>query len=119
MSDIARSLCLQVSRCVGTVCIVLVFSISSPAQPGYQPSPQNLKSREWFAQARFGMFIHWGIYSLLGDGEWVMQNDHFTGPQYEQLAAQFDPVKYDPAQWVITTAFRCSQRSRTGTTSST
>jgi alpha-L-fucosidase len=100
MSDIARFLCLQVSRCVGTLCIVLVFCISLPAQPGYQPSPPNLKSREWFAQARFGMFIHWGIYSLLGDGEWVMQNDHFTGPQYEQLAAQFDPVKYDPAQWV-------------------
>jgi len=81
--------------------IVLVFCcISLPAQPGSQPSPENLKSRKWFEQARFGMFIHWGIYSLLGDGEWVMQNDHLTGPQYEQLAPQFDPVKYDPAQWV-------------------
>ena len=46
------------------------------------------------------MFIHWGIYSLLGDGEWVMQEHHLTGPQYEQLAAQFYPVKFDAAQWV-------------------
>lgn len=87
-------------RCASALTVLLFCSNSLPAQPGYQPSPENLKSREWFEQARFGMFIHWGIYSLLGDGEWVMQNDHFTGPQYEQLAAQFDPIKYDPAQWV-------------------
>ena len=80
--------------------VLLLFLAPLAAQPGYQPSSENLKSREWFEQARFGMFIHWGIYSLLGDGEWVLQNDHITGPQYEQLAAQFDPVKYDPAQWV-------------------
>ena len=87
-------------RCASALIVLLICCNSLPAQPGYQPSPENLKSREWFEQARFGMFIHWGIYSLLGDGEWVMQNDHFTGPQYEQLAPQFDPVKYDPAQWV-------------------
>src|SRR5215471_2323930 len=80
--------------------VLLLFLAPLAAQPGYQPSSENLKSREWFEQARFGTFIHWGIYSLLGDGEWVMQNDHFTGPQYEQLAPQFDPVKYGPAQWV-------------------
>jgi len=90
-----------VARLHGALALVsLLLCVSSLAQPGYQPSAENLKSRQWFEQARFGMFIHWGIYSLLGDGEWVMQNDHFTAPQYEQLAAQFDPVKYDPAQWV-------------------
>ena len=77
-----------------------MLSLSLAAQTGYQPSPENLKSREWFEQARFGMFIHWGIYSVLGDGEWVMQHHHLTGPQYEQLAAQFYPVKFDAAQWV-------------------
>src|SRR5215469_13488597 len=70
------------------------------AQPGYQPSPENLKSRQWFEDARLGMFIHWGIYSELGDGEWVMQKHHIPGWQYEILAQQFYPVKYDPAQWV-------------------
>jgi alpha-L-fucosidase len=79
---------------------LLLFSAEAFAQPGYQPSPENLKSRQWFLQARFGMFIHWGIYSELGDGEWVMQNHHIPGWQYEVLAAQFYPAKYDPAQWV-------------------
>ena len=90
----------KASRCLGILSVLLVVCTPLIAQPGNQPSPENLKSRQWFEQARFGMFIHWGIYSLLGNGEWIMQNDHFTGPQYEQLAAQFDPVKYDPAQWV-------------------
>ena len=35
----------------------------------YQPSEANQKAREWFQDARFGMFIHWGVYSVLGDGE--------------------------------------------------
>ena len=43
-------------------------------QTAYTPSPENLKSREWFQDAKFGLFIHWGVYSVLGDGEWVMNN---------------------------------------------
>jgi len=44
------------------------------AQWKYEPSPDNIKSREWFQDAKFGLFIHWGVYSVLGDGEWVMEN---------------------------------------------
>jgi len=44
----------------------------------YTPTPENLKTREWFEQARFGLFIHWGVYSQLGDGEWVMQSAEDT-----------------------------------------
>jgi alpha-L-fucosidase len=57
-------------------------------------------SREWFREARFGMFIHWGVYSLLGKGEWVMENDKMTVPEYEKLPLRFRPVKYDAAEWV-------------------
>ena len=99
MSNLGRLSLAQFFRRAG-ITFVLFCSLSTAAQPSYQPSAANLKSREWFEQARFGMFIHWGIYSELGDGEWVMQEHHLSGPQYEQLAAQFDPVKYDPAQWV-------------------
>src|ERR1035438_1781198 len=88
------------ARCAAIACVMIAFSLVSASQPSYQPSPENLKSREWFQQARFGMFIHWGIYSELGDGEWVMQEHHLTGPQYKQLATQFYPTKFDPAQWV-------------------
>ena len=44
-----------------------------PVQP-YTPSDANMQSREWFKNAKFGMFVHWGLFSLLGDGEWVMNN---------------------------------------------
>ena len=36
---------------------------------GYRPSAGNLAAREWFQDARFGLFVHWGVYSVLGDGE--------------------------------------------------
>ncbi len=100
MFNKSRKQRMRLARSAAVACAMIVLSLALPAQSPYQPSPQNVKSREWFEQARFGMFIHWGIYSLLGDGEWVMQEHHLTGPQYEQLAAQFYPVKFDPAQWV-------------------
>jgi alpha-L-fucosidase len=59
-------------------------------------------TQAWFREARFGMFIHWGIYSLLGKGEWVMQNERMTIDEYEPLAARFNPTGYDPAEWVRT-----------------
>ena len=40
----------------------------------YTPSTANLASRQAFQDAKFGLFIHWGVYSVLGDGEWVMNN---------------------------------------------
>jgi alpha-L-fucosidase len=66
----------------------------------YQPSEANLKAREWFQNARFGMFIHWGVYSVLGDGEWAMNNHKMTVAEYEKLAPQFNPTDYNPAEWV-------------------
>ncbi len=39
----------------------------------YIPSESNLAARQWFEDAKFGLFIHWGVYSILADGEWVMQ----------------------------------------------
>jgi alpha-L-fucosidase len=66
----------------------------------YVPHPSNVKARQWFQDAKFGLFIHWGVYSVLGKGEWVMNNDKMSIAQYEPLAAQFNPVKYDPAAWV-------------------
>src|SRR4051812_7698697 len=69
------------------------------AEP-YQPSPSNLAARQWFQDARFGMFIHWGVYSVLGRGEWVMNNEKIPVVEYEKIPPQFNPVQYDPAAWV-------------------
>jgi alpha-L-fucosidase len=55
---------------------------------------------EWFQDAKFGMFIHWGVYSVLGAGEWVMHQKQMTVSEYEKLPPQFNPTDYDPKQWV-------------------
>lgn len=66
----------------------------------YQPTSATLEAREWFQDARFGMFIHWGVYSVLGDGEWVMHNRKIPIADYEPLASTFLPVNFDAAEWV-------------------
>jgi alpha-L-fucosidase len=82
--------------------LISVCAVIAQAQPAasYQPSPENLKNREWFQQARFGLFVHWGVYSQLGDGEWVMNNQRIPVATYEKLPAFFNPVQFDPKEWV-------------------
>jgi alpha-L-fucosidase len=70
------------------------------AQAGYTPTAENLAAREWFRDARFGMFIHWGVYSVLQDDAWVMNTRHLRLGDYETLAPQFDPTRFDAAEWV-------------------
>jgi alpha-L-fucosidase len=70
------------------------------AQTGYKPTPENLAAREWFQDARFGMFVHWGVYSVLGDGEWVMNNKKIPIADYEKLPALFNPTEFDAKEWV-------------------
>jgi alpha-L-fucosidase len=70
------------------------------AQTGYTPTQANLAARDWFQNARFGMFIHWGVYSVLGDGEWVMNNRKIPAADYEKLPAFFNPIEFDAAEWV-------------------
>lgn len=80
--------------------LLLLICLSVSGQQKYQPAPENLKAREWFQQARFGMFIHWGVYSVLGDGEWVMNIQQIPVKTYEKIPAFFNPVEFDPKEWV-------------------
>jgi alpha-L-fucosidase len=66
----------------------------------YVPTLENLAAREAFRDDQFGVFIHWGIYSVPGRGEWVMQNERIPIDKYEPIAAQFNPEKYDANEWV-------------------
>jgi hypothetical protein len=61
---------------------------------------ERLASRDWYRDAKFGMFVHWGVYSQLAQGEWVMQNRPISVPDYEWLASTFNPVKFDARAWV-------------------
>lgn len=54
----------------------------------------------WFHEARFGMFIHWGVYALPARGEWVMHVERIPKEEYAPLAQQFSPHKYRPEEWV-------------------
>lgn len=69
-------------------------------QEKYVPTQENLEARKWFEDAKFGLFIHWGVYSVLGDGEWVMNNQNISVDSYEKLPAFFFPIDYKPDQWV-------------------
>jgi len=80
--------------------LLLACAVSANAQTVYNPAPENLKAREWFQDAKFGLFIHWGVYSILGDGEWVMNNQRIDKATYQKLPAFFNPVDYDPKEWV-------------------
>lgn len=70
------------------------------AQQSYTPTAENLKNREWFQNAKFGLFIHWGVYSVLGDGEWVMNNQQIPIKTYEKLPSFFNPIGFDATEWV-------------------
>lgn len=54
---------------------------------------------KWFNDARFGMFIHWGIYSIIGKGEWVKFYDEIPNDVYDKYAEEFNPVDFDPVEW--------------------
>jgi len=76
----------------------VLFSATAFAQ--YQPAPENLKARQWFQDNKFGLFIHWGVYSVLAKGEWVMNNDKIPIAEYEKMPARFNPTEFNPAEWV-------------------
>jgi len=61
------------------------------------------KRMKWWAEARFGMFIHWGLYAIPARGEWVMLVERIARDEYKKLSRRFKPpVKFSPEEWVKT-----------------
>lgn len=58
-----------------------------------------IKRTEWFRHDRFGMFIHWGVYSIPGKGEWIRSHQEISVEDYQEYVDTFNPTKYDPKQW--------------------
>ena len=54
---------------------------------------------EWFRKARFGMFIHWGLYSIPGRGEWVRSNEQMPEEAYMPYFTVFSAADFDPKAW--------------------
>ncbi len=82
------------------VAIVLCLAATAAFCQPYQPTQANLEAREWFQDAKFGLFIHWGVYSVPGMGEWVMENQKIPITEYEKLPPKFNPTAFDAAAWV-------------------
>lgn len=57
------------------------------------------KRIEWFQRDRFGMFIHWGLYSIPARGEWIRSDERITVADYQQYFDEFDPTDFDPKSW--------------------
>jgi alpha-L-fucosidase len=65
-----------------------------------QSPAQNDARMSWWREAKFGLFIHWGVYAVPArKGEWVMHNEKIPVATYRSFARDFNPVKYDPAAW--------------------
>jgi alpha-L-fucosidase len=99
-----------------TVLVVsLILSVQSCKQADqkdylHETAAQKVARMKWWHDARFGMFIHWGVYSVPagenkgkvypGLGEWLMYDAKIPVSEYEEFARQFNPVKFDAAEWV-------------------
>jgi len=95
--------------------LAAVLALGAPAAARAQaPDPESDQARQarlaWFREAKFGLFIHWGLYAIPagqwkgarvpGIGEWIMFRARVPVPEYEKLAQGFNPVKFDAAAWV-------------------
>src|SRR5258705_1687122 len=81
--------------------LLIVAARSTQAQVEQAALPsERVAARAWYQDAKFGMFIHWGVYSQLAQGEWVMQNRSIPVGSYEWLASGFNPVKFNAQEWV-------------------
>jgi alpha-L-fucosidase len=95
---------LKPPRVIATLClsfaVAFIALLPLAAQTEYNPSPENLQARREFQDMKFGMFIHWGVYSVLGNGEWIFHERHLKVDEYNRLPMFFDPEKFDAKTWV-------------------
>jgi len=94
------------------ILVIIMIAVAAVATSASQSTPDEAKQArlKWFREAKYGLFIHWGLYSIpagewkgkrsLGLGEWIMNRSKVPVREYETLAAQFNPVKFNADQWV-------------------
>jgi alpha-L-fucosidase len=80
--------------------LFVVIANRSMAQGPYVPTAENLAARQKFQDMKFGLFIHWGVYSILGSGEWVMHDKKIPYDSYKRLASFFNPQEFNAKEWV-------------------
>lgn len=105
------------SRFTRSFCLLLTLSLIAPSASADAAHPQPAGDdplisprTAWFRSAKIGMFIHWGLYSIAagqwnaksvdGTGEWILDKGHLSLPEYELLARDFNPTRFDAQAWV-------------------
>ena len=78
---------------------VLADDISTFTSDSYTPSPEIRQAQKEFSDARFGIFLHWGLYSMFGQGEWYL-NYGPDAEEYAKAASGFFPSRFDAHEWV-------------------
>jgi alpha-L-fucosidase len=82
------------------LCLIVAGLNRTIAQTNYVPTVGNMATRKNFQDMKFGLFIHWGLYSILGDGEWVMYEKKIPYNSYKRLAGFFNPQEFSAKEWV-------------------
>jgi alpha-L-fucosidase len=89
-----------------SISLILIISLASGAcaiAQGKKLFTETVAQKEqrlaWWTEDRFGMFIHFGLYSLPARHEWVKSHEHLTNEEYQKYFDQFDPDLYDPKKW--------------------
>ena len=81
--------------------LLRIFSLSAQAKgTDYTPTPENLQARKEFQDGKFGIFLHWGIYSIFGQGEWYMNTANIDCHEYAKAASGFYPSRFNAQEWV-------------------
>jgi alpha-L-fucosidase len=109
MPRIARYVPVKLAAAVSVAALALTAAAQPGAKPLPTPASQDAKM-QWFREAKFGLFIHWGLYSIpagtwkgqpiAGIGEWIMNRAKIPAVEYAELAKQFNPVEFDADAWV-------------------
>jgi alpha-L-fucosidase len=79
--------------------LLLIISQLAPAQLPKENEAQKIQRMKWWTEARFGMFIHWGLYALPARHEWVKNRERMTNEQYQKYFELFNPDLYNPKEW--------------------
>jgi len=82
--------------------LAVLAPIAFPSADGQETAAQKEVRMKWWTEARFGMFIHWGLYALPARHEWVKNREHLTDEAYEKYFDHFNPDLYDPKAWART-----------------
>ena len=79
---------------------LLMPGMAHAQKTGYVPAPENLKARKEVSDNKLGIFLHWGIYSLFGQGEWYLNSGGLNCHEYATASSAFYPTRNTASEWI-------------------